>query len=380
MTNKCLVIFILFSINLFSQGQSNSKTLLFIGTYTEGKPDSGIYIYELNSNTGELKRMSTGENIVNPSFLTISPNGKYMYACTETKLPKHGSVSSFKIDSVNGKISFINKQPSMGENPVYLTVNKSNKFVVNGNYTEGNVAVFKINADGSLNPSSQIIQFKDSSVNKSRQEKAHIHSTIFSPNEDFIFFPDLGADKIRVFKFDADHSNPLSSKDNLTIKSSQGSGPRHFTFHPNNKFAYCVEELSGMISAYTYKDGKLDSVQKVFSYSKKQDSYACADIHISPDGLFLYASNRLKTENTISIFSISQSSGKLKLIGHQSTFGDHPRNFVIDQTGNFLIVANLTSNNIVVFKRDLKTGLLEKTKYEINVLRPACLKLKKYGN
>jgi 6-phosphogluconolactonase (cycloisomerase 2 family) len=293
MIYKILLILFFTHLLVIVNAQNNSKTYLFVGSYTEGKPDHGIYIYEFNPKSGALKLCSNSENLTNPSFLTISPNGHFLFACTDTKLPKEGSVTVFKIDSVNGRISLINNQPSGGENPVYLTVHKNNKFIINANYTEGNVTVFTTNKDGSINPYVQNIQFTDSSKNKLRQDKAHIHATVFSPNNDFIFFPDLGADKIRVFKFDSTNVKPLIPFDNYVVKSVQGSGPRHFTFHPNNKFAYCIEELSGMISAYSYFNGKLDSLQRIFSYSKNQESYGSADIHISPDGLFLYASNRL---------------------------------------------------------------------------------------
>jgi 6-phosphogluconolactonase len=380
MANKLLLTFLLFNVLSIFYAQNNSKTFLFIGTYTEGKIDLGIYIYEFDSKTGDLKFSSNAENMTNPSFLTISPNGKFLYACTDTKMPNKGSVTAFKIDSINGKITLINKQASGGENPVYLTVYKNNKFIVNGNYTEGNVTIFSANEDGSLNPYSQIIQFTDSSINKTRQEKAHIHSTVFSPKNDYIFLPDLGADKIRVYKFDSNNLKPLMPIDDSIVNTVPGSGPRHFTFHPNGNFAYCIEELSGMVSAYSYNNGKLDSIQRIFSYSKTQESYGSSDIHISPDGLFLYASNRWNKENTISLFSINQNTGKLTLVGHQPTFGDHPRNFIIDPTGNFILVANQVTNNIVVFKRNWKTGLLTKTKTEISVPRPSCLQMRKYSN
>lgn len=360
-------------------GQQNTKSLLFVGTYTKGNPDKGIYVYEFNTNSGELKIVSTGENIINPSFLTISSNGRFLYSCTESKLPYNGSVSAFKIDSIGGKISFINKQSSEGKNPVYLSVHKNSKYVINGNYTEGNVSVYTTNPDGSLNPAAQIIQFTDSSINKLRQEKAHIHSTVFSPNNKYIFFPDLGADKIRAFIFDTTIPQPLLPKDNYTVNTVLGSGPRHFTFHPNGQFAYCVEELSGTVSAYSYKHGELDSIQRVFSYADTFEVYGSADIHISPDGLFLYASNRGEKENSLSVFSINQSTGRLTLLGHQDTFGNHPRNFTIDPSGKFLLVANQLTNNIIVFKRNLKTGMLTKTSVEIKVPNPSCLQMRVYG-
>lgn len=376
---KKLLIILLTLITYFAFGQK-SKTYLFVGSYTDGKPDKGIYVYEFNDKTGNLKKVSTGDHITNPSFLTLSPNGNFIYACTDTKLPNKGSVSAFKFDSTAGTFTFINKQESGGENPVYLTTSKNNEFVINGNYTEGTVSVFTTNPDGSLNPFEQLIQFKGSSRNAQRQDKAHIHATVFAPDYEYVFFPDLGADKIRVFKFDPQNKEPLKAISNYDYTAVSGSGPRHFTFHPNNTFAYCIEELSGTITSFKYESGKLDSIQRIFSYSKLQAEYGSADIHISPDGLFLYASNRWDNENTISIFSINEANGKLTLIGHQSTYGDHPRNFTIDPTGNFLIVANQVTNNIVVFKRDIKTGLLTKTKKEIKVPSPSCLKMRRYGS
>lgn len=249
---------------------------------------------------------------------------------------------------------------SGGKNPVYLTTSRNNEFVINGNYTEGTVSVFKTNPDGSVRPSSQTIRFRGSGPNAARQDKSHIHAAVFSPDFEYVFFPDLGADKIHVFKFNVNKEQPLQSLEEYDYISVSGSGPRHFSFHPNGCFAYCIEELSGTITSFKYKNSQLDSIQRIFAYSKLQQEYNSADIHISPEGSFLYASNRRDNENTISIFSINRDNGKLTLIGHQSTHGDHPRNFTLDPTGNFLIVANQVSNNIVVFKRDAKTGLLTK--------------------
>lgn len=375
---RSLLIILLTTFAFYASGQSN-KTYLFVGTYTDGKPDKGIYVYEFNSRTGHLKKVFYGQNITNPSFLTLSPAGDYLYACTDTKLPGEGSVSAFKIDSLNGSLKFLNKQKSGGENPVYLTTSRNNEIIINGNYTEGTVSVFRTNADGSINPAAQIISFRGNGPITERQDKAHIHAAVFSPDFEYIFFPDLGADKIHVFKCMLDEALPLLPLENLDYTAVPGSGPRHFTFHPNNRFAYCIEELSGTVTAFKYENGKLDSIQRIFSYSKLQDAYNSADIHVSPDGKFLYASNRWENENTIAIFSVNQETGRLTLIGHQSTYGDHPRNFTLDPTGNFLIVANQVTNNIVVFKRDPLTGLLTKCGKEITVPRPSCLKMRTYN-
>ncbi len=381
MTWKIHTTLILLFFTIASAGNKglsqNTKTYLFVGTYTNNQPDHGIYIYEFNSSTGELQALSHGKEITNPSYLTLSPEGNYLYACTDTKMPDAGSVSAFRFDSISGSLTFINKQASGGENPVYLTTSKNNEFVINANYTAGSISVFSINPDGSLNPFQQLIPFKGSSINPRRQEKSHVHAAVFSPDFRHIYFPDLGTDQIHAFEFDPAKKQPLNANPKLDLICIPGSGPRHFTFHPNNKFAYCIEELSGTVSAYSIENGKLNQFQRIFSYSELQDEYNSADIHISPDGLFLYASNRLG-DNSLAIFSIDQTSGIVTLVGHQSTFGENPRSFVIDPSGNFLLAANQGSNTIIVFKRDLKTGLLTKTSTEIAVKNPSCLKMRSY--
>lgn len=369
-------VYLLTFLFCFKQGFSQEKeTLLFVGTYTNGKPDKGIYLYNFDVKTGKLTLKSTGENLINPSFLTISPNGKYLYACTDTKLPVHGTVSAFEIDSLKEKINFINKQTSNGENPVYVSVHKNNRLVVTGNYSEGNVTVFTTENDGKLKPYVQSIQFFGSSINPERQEKPHIHSTIFSPQNDFLYLPDLGTDKIRAFKFDENSTNPLIDLESYTVQTKAGSGPRHIAFHPNQKYAYCIEEMGGTVSAYDYQNGKLTLFQQILSNQTKTEIYSSADIHVSPDGKFLYASNRV--ENTISIFTINKK-GKLKLKGFEPTQGDTPRNFNIDPTGNFLLVANQNGNNVVVFRRDIKTGSLKKVGNDIKIPNPSCLQFKQY--
>ena len=300
-------ILIFISLSTLMHAQSQTKTLLFIGTYTNEVPANGIYIYEFDEINGSLKKLGQGDNITNPSYLDLSPDGKYLYACTETRTPFEGSISSFKIDSLNGQINPINIKASGGANPVYVDIHHSGKYLVNANYNGGSVSLFDMNEDGSLNDSKYIFQFKDSSINKSRQESSHIHSANFSPDYKFVYLPDLGADKIRVFEFHPDSMKQFFENKSLEVKTKPGSGPRHFTYHPSGKFAYCIEELSGTVCVYSYFNGKLTEIQHVKSYSKTQDTYGSADIHISSDGLFLYASNRWIDENTISVFSISKN-------------------------------------------------------------------------
>lgn len=377
MWNKFLIfIFLLLSFAVAS-GQ-NSRTFLFVGSYTDGKPDKGIYVYDFNPETGRLREVTTAQDCTNPAFLTLSVDGKFLYACTETQLPDAGSISAFSFNREAQKLTFINKQSSGGANPAYVTVSNTNKWVIAANYTGGSVVVLNTNEDGSLNPYSQLIPFSGSSINTARQDRSHVHSTVFSPDYDFLFVSDLGLDKISVFSFNPDIAQPLTAVERFTIHTVPGSGPRHFTFAPNHKFAYGIEELGGYVSGYRYNAGRLEPFQRIFAYSKTQEEYGSADIHISPDGRFLYASNRKDAENTLAIFSIDPQNGQLTFISHQSTFGDHPRNFTLDPTGNFLLVANQFTNNVVVFKRDARTGLLTRTETELNIPNPSCLVMRTY--
>ena len=248
---------------------------------------------------------------------------------------------------------------------------------MNANYSGGSVAVHPLAEDGSIKHDAQVIAYTDSSIIKERQDQSHIHSTVFSPDYRYLFLPDLGADKIRIYKFNDLQDQPLQTAQIPFVKTVAGSGPRHFTFHPNGKFAYCIEELSGTIDIFKYANGKLDKIQRIATHTDQfKDNFGSADIHISPDGKFLYASNR-GVENNIAIFSI-KNEGTLSNIGYQSSLGNHPRNFSIDASGKFLIAANMISGDIVVFKRNSKTGLLTKVGTEIKIANPSCIVIRKY--
>lgn len=371
-TQIALLILVLSSLNLFSQ-----NTFVFFGSFNRDKNTEGIYVYQLDTISGKLSKITTVKNIRNPSFLTLSPNGKYVFACTDSKTPNEGSVSSFEFKPENKTLTFINSQKSGGENPVYLTVHKNGKWLINGNYTEGSISVYPVSENGIINPIVQNFHFEEGSVDKNRQDRSHIHSTVFSPNDDYMFFPDLGADKIRSYKFENEKDKPLELVEPPFIQTTLGSGPRHFTFHPNGELAYCIEELAGAVSAYKYENGKLESIQRINSHSKRnKDNFESSDIHISPDGKFLYASNR-GDENNIAIFEI-QKDGILKNVGYQPTLGKHPRVFAIDEFGKFLIATNSVSGDVVVFKRYAETGLLRKVGKKLKIKSVSCVQIRKY--
>lgn len=366
-----ITIAFLLAVNAFSQ-----NTYVFLGSYNRDKTAESIQVYQLDTINGRLSKITSAKNVVNPSYLTLSPNGKYLYVCTDTKTPNAGSVSSFEFNPENRTLTFLNSQRSGGENPVYVSVHKSGKWLVNGNYTEGSVSVHPLLENGKIDSLAQNFQYIDGSVNKERQTRSHIHSTVFSPQNDYLFMADLGADKIRCYRFDETQKQPLIETDHSFIKTDLEAGPRHFTFHPNQKFGYCIEEMAGAISVYQYQNGVLTKVQRINTHPDKiTEGFESSDIHISPDGKFLYATNRGK-ENNIAIFSIDEN-GLLKNIGYQSTLGKHPRIFAIDESGKFLVATNVITGNIVVFKRNSKTGLLKKTGKEVKMENVSCVQIKK---
>lgn len=368
---RSVLLCLLLSISLAASCQ---KYFLFIGTYT-GSGSKGIYVYTFDAATGKAQWVSNTEGVVNPSYLAIAPGGSLLYACNETTTADAGGISAFRFNREKGSLTFINKQSSGGDNPAYVSVHKSRKWVVAGNYSGGNLSAFPVNANGSLQPYSQLIQHTGKSVNKQRQEKAHVHATVFSPEGDYLFVPDLGMDKVMIYKFNSSAQKPLQPASPAFINTHPGSGPRHFIFHPNKTWAYLIEEMAGTVIAYNYKKRKLDAMQQIASHADTaKGDFGSADIHTSPDGKFLYASNR-GTENNITIFSIDRLTGVLSLAGYQSTMGIQPRNFTIDPSGKYLLAANQQTGNIVIFKRDVRTGLLKYTGEQINIPEPVCLKM-----
>ena len=365
-------ITILLLIFMFSsiQAQEN-KSNLVIGTYTKGCESKGIYVYDFDSNTGDFSFKNASENIVNPSFLTISANNKFVYAVNEDG--SESKVSAFGYTPNDGKLDFLNSQKSMGADPCYII--NDDKNIIVANYSGGNLAVFGKNNDGSITSAKQVIQHYRKGVNEERQEKPHVHMVHFSPDKKFVLVNDLGKDKVYSYQYDSNsNSEPLKISDSIAVKP--GSGPRHLTFSNDGKLIYLLHELDGGLTVFNYSNGKLKMIQETTIIAKDfKGTTSSADIHISPDGKFLYASNRGEA-NTISIFKIKKS-GKLESLGETSSLGNGPRNFVIDPSGNFLLVAHQYSNDVVFFKIDKNTGKLEDTGKRIYLCSPVCLTFSK---
>lgn len=354
----------------FALAQKNKAYHLLIGTYTNEEKTNGIHVFSFNTETGEVKEKSKTLAITNSSYLAISKERKYVYSVSEEGEGK-GTVNAFAFDPVKGELKLLNTVTSAGDHPCYVSVDSKNKFVFVGTYSSGTLSAIPVKADGSLSSDIQTIQHSGSSVITDRQEKAHVHAVVLSPDDRCLFVPDLGTDKVNVYSVDVSRPQPLTAVREVTVNA--GSGPRHITFHPNGKSAFLIQELDATVTSFDYKDGDLTAKQTLTLLSSEfKGDVGAADIHVSPDGKFLYGSNR-GDANEITIFSIAKN-GILKEVGRQSTLGKSPRNFAIDPTGNFLLGANQNSNNVVIFRRDMKTGLLTDTGKRIEIDKPVCLK------
>ena len=348
----------------------------YVGTYTSGK-SKGIYLYSLNLTSGKLKYVATTEGVKDPSFLAVAPSHRYLYAVNEVEEfggKKSGALSSFAIDQRTGNLKLLNQQPSLGGAPCYLFVDRGGRFVLVANYSGGNVAVLPIRSDGSLGEATDLKQDLGSSINAERQEGPHAHCVVLDAANRFAYACDLGTDKIMIFRFDSRRGKLIPNK-TPWVQVKPGGGPRHLTFHPGGKYAYVINELHATVTTFARDPGQgnLQELQTIRTLPADfTGENTSADIHVSPDGRFLYCSNR--GHDSIAAFQIGPRNGKLTFIAHQSCGGKTPRNFAIDPTGAFLLVANQNSGNIVTFRRDVKTGRLSATGHVAEVPSPVCLK------
>ncbi len=369
-----LILSILFPVLTYAQKKKAAPSTydLLIGTYTKPGKSKGIYVYRFYAETGRLAYLNEIDDVANPSYLTVSANNKFVYAVNETG--KNGEVSAFSFDGKQGKLVFLNKQPSLGADPCYVSVDKAQKNVFIANYSSGNLTVLPVNADGSLSPVSQNVQDKGQGVNKERQEGPHVHIAQLSPDEKYLLYSDLGTDKLNIMRYHASHPQPLTPGTPASVSVKDGEGPRHIVFSNDKKHVYLVTEMGSAVHVYDYDGGKLKEKQSI---TLLKDGFkgqtAGAAIHISPDGNTLYASNRLET-NEISAYSIAPETGELKLVQRISSGGKNPRDFTIDPAGNFMILANQDSDSIFVYKIDKATGKLNPTGTKLDIGNPVCLK------
>jgi 6-phosphogluconolactonase len=350
---------------------------LYVGTYTSGASE-GIYLYRLDLADGSLKHAGTTAGVVNPSYLTLDPGRRFLYAVNEVEEfggAASGAVSAFAVDRRTGALSFLNQRASKGGAPCYVKVAATGRFVLVANYVGGNVAVLPVQADGGLGEAVDVEQHEGSGPDRERQEAAHAHFITLDRENRFAYSCDLGTDKVMVYRFDR-RTGHLSPNAPPSFSTKPGAGPRHLAFHPRGRFVYVLNELDSTVTALAHDParGTLRELQTLSALPKGfAGANTGADIHATPDGRFLYSSNR--GHDSLACFAVNARTGALRPAGHTPTEGKTPRNFVIDPTGRFVLVANQKSDTVVTFRLDSRTGALRPTGQTARVPSPVCLKL-----
>jgi 6-phosphogluconolactonase len=365
----------------------DKEVLVFIGTYTDpilfgtgkilqGKGE-GIYVYRLDHSSGALEFVSKTTGITNPSYLAFDATQKFLYAVNELKTYEGeptGTLSAFAVEAKTGKLEFLNRQLTHGTDPCHVLVDAQRTHVFVANFMSGSVCVLPVRDDGSLGAASDLIQHQGSSIDPVRQRGPHAHSVTLDASNRFAFVPDLGLDRLMVYRFDPQRGL-LAANAVPWINMKPGAGPRHVSFHPGGRFAYLVNELDSTVAVLSY-DGSAGTFEHRQSVPTLPAGFAgestCADIQVSPSGAFVYTSNR--GHDSVVIYRIDPRAGTLSYVGHEPTQGKTPRGFGIDPTGSFLLAANQDSDTVVTFRIDRDSGVLQPTGHVTQVPTPVCVK------
>ena len=358
--HKTLLASALLMMGTAATAQENIK--LIVGTYTNGQ-SKGVYTYQFDQQTGKASPIDTLA-LANPSFLTVAGDGKTIYAVSETSDEK-ASVSAIAFDSTTGKMKLLKTQPTQGADPCYVETNDN--FLLTANYTGGSMSLFPVNLDGTLGAMSAQFKGTTGGTYMPNQQQAHMHAACFTPDGSYVLATDFSAD--RILKYEITGMESIKEA-GVAATLPAGSGPRHITFSTDSRFFYVMSEMSGKVSVYGWNYGKVRPIQEIAADTA--NGHGGADIHVSPDGKFLYASCRLKNDG-IAIFRIDRATGKLTRVGYQPT-GKHPRHFNITPNGKFLLCASRDENRIQVFSIDKATGMLTDTGQDIAVDRAVCVK------
>ncbi len=362
MTNKFSPWFALLLMVCVAQvAKSQDRFRVYIGTYTDENSE-GIYQSELNLADGSLTAPTLAAKSQSPSFLAIHPNSRFMYAVNEGD----ATLSAFAIDDATGRLTFLNSQPSQGGAPCHLIVDATGKNVLAANYTGGSCLSIPLEADGSLSARSSFQQHRGTRTNG--------HSIHLDRANRFALCCDLGLDQVIIYAFDAQLGTLTPHS---VFDTPKGTGPRHFAWHPDGKRAYVNGETNLTIIACDYDaaEGKLTSRQVLSTLPADvaRNGGSTAEVMVHPTGKFLYVSNR-DPYNSIAIFSIDEATGELRVVGHQSAGVKTPRNFAIEPTGQYMLVANQSGGNVILFRIDQNTGELQPTDVSISVPNPVCIK------
>lgn len=347
-------------------GCSKPKEYTFlVGTYTDDGTQ-GINVVTINENN-ELSVEKVISGVENPSFVIANKTRDIVVCVEETASEKGGKVTSFAYNSDTGTFKKINSQFTLGDHPCSLTFSPDEKYVLVGNYSGGNLTVFPIDAKGTLSENSQVIAYKGKSVNTERQEKPHVHCVVFHPKENKLFVADLGRDVIETIPFNAQLNPVLQSEKTITTQVSPGSGPRHLLFNSAGTRLYATFELTNEVAIFDYKDNKLQLVKTIPLTKNPTKSGSAAELRLSKDEQFLYASVR-GSDNQLSMIPVKDIENAQTV--QTVATGISPRNFIITKDQQRILVGNQSGNTIMVFDRDYETGLLRSTTSELILNKP----------
>ncbi len=354
-------------------------SLVYFGTYTGGKSSKGIYVSRLDAKTGKLSTPELAAETPNPSFITLAPDGKFLYAATginEFNGEKTGAVSAFSVDAASGKLTLLNQKSSGGDGPCHVRVDTKGKIALVANYGSGSVKSFLLKPDGSIGDGGTFIQHHGSSVNTNRQAGPHAHCIVPDPSNRFALACDLGTDKVMIYTLNPT-SAELDVQSPLYASVPPGAGARHIAFRPDGKFAYVINEMACSMTAFLWNstEGKLTALETVPLLPKGVEvvsGYSGAEVDVHPSGKFVYGS--LRGHDSLSVLAADEKTGKLTLVENVSSNGKVPRCFGIDPTGRWLICANQKSDSVTVFSINPKTGKLTATGQELQVGAPVCVK------
>lgn len=364
------------------------QRLVYVGTYTEpirfgtgqileGK-GRGIHILRFDLETGALAPCGLAEGVRNPSYLAFHPSRRFLYAVNELKEfegTASGAVSAFALEPETGELTFLNSRATHGTDPCHVTVDPTGRVVLVANFASGSVCALPILADGSLGEASAFIQHHGSSVDPVRQAGPHAHAVTLDAAGRILFVPDLGLDRVMIYRLDPERGT-LEPNDPPWVSVSPGAGPRQMVMHPNGQYAYLINELNSTMVAFRYDAarGALEPIQTIstlpYGYLGRSTT---AEVQISPDGRYLYGSNR--GHDSIAMYAVDATTGTLTCLGQVSTQGRIPRHFTVDPTGRFALVANQDTDNLVVFRLDDATGALILTGHRAEVPTPVCVKV-----
>ncbi|WP_309120874.1 lactonase family protein [Paenibacillus sp.] len=349
------------------------KDIFFIGSYANAD-SSGVYVCEFDRATGEIALLGSYAGLQNPTFLAVHEPSRKLYAITELAGEdgaKRGAVAAFDIDAGFG-LSLLNIAETIPAPTCHVELDRTRTALMVSSYHGGMVGMNRIETDGGVGLSTDVRRHEGASVHPA-QDRPRAHSVTVDRNNRFAVACDLGADKIVTYRLDlpAGAMEPVSS-----VSLAPGAGPRHFAFHPTLPVGYVINELNATITAFAYDEssGALEEFQTVPTLpASYEGENACADIHVSPDGRFLYGSNR--GHDSVAVFRV-ENGGALSLVEHASVSGRHPRNFALspDPDAAYLFAANRDTNDVVVFRRSVVTGRLSEPVSRFSVAKPVCIK------